>query len=179
MAGRSGVAVSTGKLDFAVLTAQHTSRGEEIHRRIRDPFLDKLHIQNRLAITNQRAVHSEIKTPDQATELARMPAEPLALHRYVGHSDRGTKPAFPGGPRFAHPIPRRFHHRVVDFLELHARPAHPYQRDKRSEHFVRAFADMIDARVTHHSLQRKIDKICRTAVNLKHVVDAFPEPLSG
>src|SRR6266481_8412849 len=108
MAGRSGVAVSTGKLDFAVLTAQHTSRGEEIHRRIRDPFLDKLHVQNRLAITNQRAVHSEIKTPDQAAELARMSAELLALHRHIGHTDPRAEPVLSSGPRLAHPIARRF-----------------------------------------------------------------------
>ena len=33
-------------------------------------------------------------------------------------------PVLSSGPRFAHPIARRFHHRVVNFLELHARPAH-------------------------------------------------------
>ena len=93
------------------------------------------------------------------TELARIRAELLALHRDIRDTDRRAKPALARGPRFAHPIARRFHHRVVDFLELHARSAHSHQRDKRSEHFVRSFADLIDPRVTHHALQRKIDKV--------------------
>ena len=56
-------------------------------------------------------------------------------------------------------------------------PRIPDQRDKRSEHFVRTFADLVDPRVAHHSLQRKIDKIRRAAINLEYVVDAFPKTL--
>src|SRR5206468_13005969 len=47
---RSRISVSTRELNFAVLPAEDTSRSEEIHRRVRNPLLDKLHIQNRLAI---------------------------------------------------------------------------------------------------------------------------------
>src|SRR5262245_29237689 len=70
-----------------------------------------------------------------------------------------------------------FHHRVINFLELHPRSAHTDECDKRSEHFVRAFADLVNARVAHHSFHWKIDKICRAAVNLKYIVDALPQPL--
>jgi hypothetical protein len=40
----------------------------------------------------------------------------------------------------------RFHHSA-------ARPAHADERDKRCEHFVAAFTDLIDPRVAHHSFQ--------------------------
>ena len=111
------------------------------------------------------------------TELARISAELLALHRHIRDTDRRAKPALARGPRFAHPIARRFHHRVVDFLELHARSAHADQRDERSEHFVCALADLVNSRIAHHALQRKIGHICRAAMDLEHIVDAFPKPL--
>src|SRR5437899_13062007 len=126
----SELSVSPGTENFTVLTGKDRSRGKELYRRICDPLLDNLHIQNRFAIGNEHAIDGEIKTPDQTAELPRMPAELLALYRHIRHANRRAKPVLSGGPRFAHPIARRFHHRAVNFLELHARPAHPHQGDE-------------------------------------------------
>jgi hypothetical protein len=56
-------------------------------------------------------------------------------------------------PRAANSRVRWLQHCVVNFLELHSRPAHADERDKRCEHFVAAFTDLIDPRVAHHSFQ--------------------------
>ena len=103
MIGRCRIAISTSKLNFAVQAAENTGRGEKIHRRIRDPFLDKLHVENRLAIRDQRAVDGNIKTPDQSAELSRMRAKLVALHWHIGNANRRAEAILSGGPRFAHP----------------------------------------------------------------------------
>src|SRR5262249_52079357 len=131
-----------------------------------------------LAIHDQRAIDGDVKTPDQAAKLPAVRAKLLALYRYIRHAHCRAEPMLAGFPRFCDAtLAGRFHHGVVDFLELHARPAHADERDERSEHFVRALTDLVDARVAHHSFQWKIDKVCRAAMNLKHVIDAFPETL--
>jgi len=38
-------------------------------------------------------------------------------------------------------------------------PRIPTSAMKRRQHFIAAFANLIDSRVSHHSLQWKIDKI--------------------
>src|SRR5205085_6166989 len=88
MIRRTSVSIAPCELHLAVETAKDTSRGKEIHRRVRDPLLDKLHVEDRLAICDQRAIHSEIEAPDQAAKLPRIAAELLALHRHVGDTNR-------------------------------------------------------------------------------------------
>ena len=107
-----------------------------------------------------------------------MRAKLLALNRHIRNTNGRAQPVHPRSPRFAHSIPGRFHDRIVDFLELHSRPAHPDESDKRSQHFIAAFTDLVDTRIAQHSLQRKIDKVSRAAINLKCVIDHFPKPLS-
>src|SRR5437762_652414 len=101
--------------------------------------------------------------PDRPAKLPRVRPKLFALHGHVRHTNRRAEAVLSGRPRFAHSIARRLHHRVVNFLELHSRPAHSHQRDKRSEHFVCTFADLVNPCVAQHSLQRKIYKVCGTA----------------
>src|SRR5215472_7683343 len=175
MIGRCRIAVSTSELKFAVQTAENTGRSEKIHRRVRDPFLNKLHIEDWLAIGDQRAVDSEVKTPDQPAELPGVRAKLLALHRHIRYANRRAETVLASGPRFAHLLARWFHHRVVNFFELHAGSAHADERNERREHFVRAFPDLVDARVAHHSLQWKIGHVGRAAMDLEYIVDALPD----
>ena len=83
-----------------------------------------------------------------------MIAELLGLHRHVRDANGRTEPALSSGPRFAHPLARRFQHRIVNFLELHAGPAHPNKRDEGGEHFIRPLPDLVNAGIAQHSLQR-------------------------
>src|SRR5438477_1721698 len=172
------VSISAGELKLGILAAEHTCRGKKVHGRAGNPFLNKLHVEDWLAINDQRPINGKVETPDQATKLSRMPAKLLALHRHIRNTNSRSKPIHPCSPCFAHPIPGWLHHCIVNFLELHSRPAHANRRDKRSQHFVAAFTDLVDSRIAQHSLQRKIDKVSRAAINLKNVVDHFPKPLS-
>src|SRR5450755_4647072 len=101
-----------------------------------------------------------------------MPARLVALHRYIGHADRRAEPAHARRPRFAQAA-RWFHHRVVNFLELHPWPTHANERDKRREHFVAALTDLVDARIAQHAFDWKIDKVSRTSMNLERVIDSI------
>src|SRR6266545_5065472 len=157
---RRRISISLRKLELVILTTEYAGCSKKVHHRVRDPLLDKLHIQNRLAVSDQRAIYGYIETPDQATKLIGEPTQFGAAHRNLGNPHGRTEPMLASCPRFCEtPLACRFHHRVVNFLEFHARPAHPHQRDKRSEHFVRAFANLVNASVAHHSFQRAIDKI--------------------
>src|SRR6266849_10170086 len=171
------VSISTRELDLGILTAEDAGRGKKIHCRFGNPFLNKLHIEDRLAISYQRAIDGEIKTPDQAAELARVRLKLLALNRHIRDPNSRSKAIDPSSPRSAYLSAGWFHHGVVNFLELHAWPAHADERDKRSQHFIAAFANLVDPRIAQHSFQRKIDKVSRAAINLKCVVDYFPKPL--
>ncbi len=123
---RRGIAVSTHKLKLGIPTAQDTGRCKKIHGRAGDPFLDELHIEDRLAIGDERAIDREIEAPDQPAKIARRPAQLLTLHRHVWHTNSRAESIHSGRPRFPQTA-RWFQHRVVDFLELHARAAHPDQ----------------------------------------------------
>src|SRR5207248_7707507 len=166
-----------GNLYLAVDENVNTVQSENVHRLIIVSFLDQLHVKYRLSIHDQRAMNGESKTPDQSAQLPRLSPQLSALHRHIGHTNRRAEPAFSSGPCFAHRFARRLHHRVVNFFKLHARPAHPDERDERSQYFVCALAELIDARIAHHSLQREIGEVRRAPKNLEHVIDALPEPL--
>ena len=60
-----------------------------------------------------------------------------------------------------------------------ARSAHSHQRDERSEHFVGAFANLIDARVAQHSFQGTVGEIRGAAVDLESFAHEHPERLSA
>ena len=90
-----------------------------------DSFLHELHVEDRLAVLNERAVDREIELPDQTPELSRGGAQPFALHRDGRHLDRRTEAIQARAPGF-HPIPPpRLQHRVEDLLELHPGPRMP------------------------------------------------------
>ena len=107
-------------------------------------------------MTGSRYVISALLTAklNRQTKRASWPAyrlQPIVPHRHLRHFDRGAEALQAGAPGFRPVLPPRLEHRVVDFLELHARPAHPDERDERGEHFVAAFADLVDPRVAQHS----------------------------
>src|SRR5437773_1478381 len=161
---RRRISISSRELNLCVLTAEHARRCKKVHRRAGNSLLNKLHVEDWLAIRDQSPIDGEIKTPNQAAELPRMRAKSLALNRHIRNTNRRAQPVHPRSPRFAHSIPGRFHDRIVDFLELHSRPAHPDESDKRSQHFIAAFTDLVDTRIAQHSLQRKIDTASRATI---------------
>src|SRR5437016_6985867 len=144
--------MSESQLTLSVLTVENTSRVKKIHGRVGNPLLDKLHVEDRLAISNQCAIDRKVEAPNQAAELPRIRAKLLASNGHIRDANGRAKPVHPSSPRFADSVSRRFHHGVVNFLELHSWTAHADKRDKRSEHFVAAFADLIDAGIAQHSL---------------------------
>jgi hypothetical protein len=92
---RYRIAISACELNLAIDAAQHTRRSKKIHGCIRDPLLDKLHVQNRLTIRDQRAINGKIKMPDQPAELPRLRAKLFALHGHVRHKNRRLRRFFP------------------------------------------------------------------------------------
>ena len=175
-AGRDG-AVLADALQLGIQPAEDAGRGEQLRRGVRDPFLDQLHVHDRFAISNEHAINREVELPDQAAEFARAAAQAGALHRHARHFHRCAEPALARAPRL-HPIRApRFQHGVEHLLELHARPAHPDQRDEGSEHFIAALADLVDARVAQHALERGVVEIRSAAVDLEGVVHRFPQTL--
>src|SRR5437773_8674678 len=172
------VSISLRKLKLGIIATEHARCSKKVHRGICNAFLEELHIQYRLTVSNERAVYSNIKPPDQTAKLIGEPTQLGAAYWNLGHPHGCAQSMLASCPSFREaPLTRGLDHRVVDFLELHARSTHPHQRDKRSEYFVSTFTDLIDTRVAHHSLKRKIDKVRRAAINLKHVIDALPKPL--
>src|SRR5262245_59056130 len=110
------------------MSAQHARSSKKVHDRVRDPFLDTLHIQNRLAVGDQCTIYRNIETPDQPAKLIGEPTELGAVHRDLGKSYSRTQPMLASCPRFRKAsLARRFHHRVVNFLELHTRSAHSHE----------------------------------------------------
>src|SRR5436305_4239913 len=176
MVRRCHFAISASKLNLTVNSTKNTGGSKKVHSRVRDSFLDKLHVENRLTISDQRAIDGKIKISNQTAESPRVRAKLFALRGHVRHTNSRAEAVLSGCPRFTNSIARWLHHRVVNFLELHPRPAHPDQRYEGSQYFVCAFADLIDSRVSQHSFQWQIGEVSRAAINLKYVVDAFPEP---
>ena len=85
----------------------------------------------------QAQLTAQVETPDQAAELVFEAGERSEL--CLGTS--GTRTAAAGaihsrGPGFSKTAAERLHHGVVDFFELHARPAHP---DESNEEGVSQF----------------------------------------
>src|SRR5205823_628476 len=101
---------------------------------------------DRLAVGDQRSVHAQIKTPDQSAELRRLRAQAFTLHRHAWNFHRGAEAIHSCSPGFSQTA-GWLEHGVIDLLEFHARAAHSDKRDEGCEHFVAAFADLVDARV--------------------------------
>jgi hypothetical protein len=68
---RRGIAVSPRELKLGIPTAQYAGRCKKVHGRAGEPFLDELHIEDRLPIGDERAIDRDVKTPNQASELIR------------------------------------------------------------------------------------------------------------
>src|SRR5439155_25259120 len=136
--GGGCVSIPARELKLAIPTAENASRSKKIHDRVSNPFLDKLHVEDWLAISDQRAIHGKVEAPNQAAELPRIRTKLLASNGHIRDANGRAKPVHPSSPCFADSVSRRFHHGVVNFLELHSRPAHANKRDKRSKHFVAA-----------------------------------------
>src|SRR5881398_1638946 len=71
------------ELKLAIPTAENTSRGKKIHGRVSNPLLNKLHVEDRLAISNQRAIHRKVEAPNQAAELPRIRTKLLASNGHI------------------------------------------------------------------------------------------------
>src|SRR5436189_302004 len=69
--------------------------------------------------------------------------------------------------------------RFLQFLKLPARATQSYERDKRGQHFVGSFADLIDSRVPEHPLEGPIREIGSAAIHLKNVVHQHPDGLGA
>src|SRR6267143_1616221 len=79
------ISISLRKLKLGIVTAEDAGRSKKIHHRVRNPLLWKLHIQNRLAVSDQCAIYGHIETPDQAAKLIGEPPQLGAVHRNFGN----------------------------------------------------------------------------------------------
>ena len=105
-----------------------------------------------------------------------MRSERVAADRHRGRVQCGTR-AIPASAPCLAKMANGMMHGVPDFLELHARPAHPNERDERREHFVRPLADVIDPRIAQHAFEWQVGEVRRAAVDLERVVDDLPQRL--
>ncbi len=69
--------------------------------------------------------------------------------------------------------------RLSHFLHAQARASHAHQRDERQQHFVRAFADLVDAMVAEHAFEWSIGEVGGAAEYLECVVDDRPQPFGA
>jgi hypothetical protein len=58
---------------------------------------------------------------------------------------------------------------------LLSRSAHAHERNEGSEHFVRALANLVDARIPKHPLQWLVGKVSRAAIHLESIVHEQPQ----
>src|SRR5436305_14583164 len=97
-------AISTSKLNLTVNSTKNTVGSKKVHSRVRDSFLDKLHVENRLTISDQRAIDSKIKMSNQTAELPGVRAKLFALLGHVRHTNSRAEAVFSGCPRFANSV---------------------------------------------------------------------------
>src|SRR5581483_12291643 len=95
--------ISLRKLKLGILAAEYAGCSKKVHHRVRDPLLDKLHIQNRLAVSNQCAIYGHIETPDKPAKLIGEPPQLGAADCDLRNPHGRTEPILAGCPRFCEP----------------------------------------------------------------------------
>ena len=107
-----------------------------------------------------------------------MSGQLAAAHGYVWRTHDSPDTVESHQPRFA-PVAPGMAKGFLQFLKLQARGAHSNESDKGSEHFVCAFADLIDAGIAQHAFEGFVSKIRCATVNLEGVVNEHPYDLGA